>query len=175
MILRTAGDPLKLAPAARDAVRRVDANIAVVNLDSMANQVGDSLWRERMFVHLTSTFGLLALALACVGLYGTIAYGVGRRRAEIAVRVALGAARSQILWMVLRRALLLAAAGVVLGIPLSLWSGRFVATQLVGVTPRDPAAFASAAAILIAVAGLAGYIPARRATLIEPAVALKQE
>jgi len=100
---------------------------------------------------------------------------VGRRRAEIAVRVALGAARSQILWMVLRRALMLAAAGVVLGIPLSLWSGRFIATQLVGVTPRDPAAFAAAAAILVAIAGLAGYIPARRATLIEPATALKQE
>jgi ABC-type antimicrobial peptide transport system permease subunit len=91
------------------------------------------------------------------------------------VRVALGAARSQILWMVLRRALMLAAAGVALGIPLSLWSGRFVATQLVGVTARDPAAFAAGAAILIAVAGLAGYIPARRATLIEPAAALKQE
>ena len=175
MIVRTTGDPLRLAAAAREAVRSVDTNISIVNLDSMANQIDDSLWRERLFARLTSTFGLLALTLACIGLYGTIAYGVGRRRAEIAVRVALGAARSQILWMVLRRALLLAAAGVALGIPLSLGSGRFVATQLVGVTPRDPAAFAAGAAILIAVAGLAGYIPARRATLIEPAAALKQE
>ena len=175
MIVRTTGDPLHLAAAAREVVRSVDPNISVVNLDSMANQISDSLWRERLFARLTSTFGLLALTLACIGLYGTIAYGVGRRRAEIAVRVALGAARSQILWMVLRRALLLAAAGVALGIPLSLWSGRFVATQLVGVTPRDPAAFATAAGMLIAIAGLAGYIPARRATLIEPAAALKQE
>jgi predicted permease len=175
LIVRTNGDPLHLAAAAREAVRRVDSNISVVNLDSMANQIDDSLWRERLFARLTSTFGLLALTLACVGLYGTIAYGVGRRRAEFAVRAALGAARPQILWMVLRRALLLAAGGVALGIPLSLWSGRFIAAQLVGVTTRDPAAFVAGAAILIAVAGLAGYIPARRATLIEPAAALKQE
>ena len=175
MMVRTGGSPMRLAPAAREAVRSVEPSVALIDMDSMDGQIGDSLWRERMFARLTAAFGLLALVLACIGLYGTIAYGVGRRRAEIAVRVALGAARGQILWMVLRRALVLAAGGVAIGIPLVLWSGRFLASELTGVTPRDPVALAAAALTLILIATLAGYLPARRATLIEPAAALKQE
>jgi predicted permease len=175
MMIRASGPPLELAAAAREAVRSVDPNVAIVDLDSMEHHIGDSLWRERLFARLTSAFGVLALTLACVGLYGTIAYGVGRRRAEFALRIALGAMRAQILWLVLRRALLLAVIGVAMGIPVTLWSGRFISAQLVGVTARDPAALVTGAAILIVVAGLAGYVPARRAMLIEPAAALKQE
>ena len=176
MMVRTGGtNPLRLAAATREAVRSIEPNVALVEMDSMDGQIGDSLWRERMFARLTAAFGVLALVLACIGLYGTIAYGVGRRRAEIAVRVALGAARRQILWMVLRRALVLAVLGIAFGVPLVWWSGRFLGAQLVGVTPRDPVAFAAGALTLTLIATLAGYIPARRATLIEPAVALKQE
>jgi macrolide transport system ATP-binding/permease protein len=175
MMVRTSGNPLRLAAAAREAVRSVEPSVALVDMDSMDGQIGDSLWRERMFARLTGAFGILALVLACIGLYGTIAYGVGRRRAEIAVRLALGAARRQILWMVLRRALALAIAGIAIGIPLMLWTSRFLVSQLVGVTPKDPVALAAGAMVLTAIAALAGYIPARRATLIEPAVALKQE
>ena len=175
MMVRTTGDPLRLAVTARETVRSIEPGVALVEMDSMDGQIGDSLWRERMFARLTAAFGVLALLLACIGLYGTIAYAVGRRRSEIAVRVALGAARGQILWMVLRRALTLAVTGIALGVPLVLWSGRFLAAQLVGVSPRDPQAFVAGAVILTLVAMLAGYIPARRATLIEPAAALKQE
>ena len=175
MMVRTSGSPMRLASAARDTVRSIEPNVALVEMDSMDGQINDALWRERMFARLTGTFGILALLLACIGLYGTIAYGVGRRRAEIAVRVALGAARTQILWMVLRRALILAVAGIAIGLPLVLWSGRFLASQLSGVTPRDPIALVGGAVMLTLVAAVAGYIPARRATLIEPAAALKQE
>jgi len=174
LMIRTDGDPLALAPAAREAVRRVDSTISIVSLDRMDGHVEDSLWRERLFARLTSAFGVLALALACVGLHGTIAYGVGRRRAEIAVRLALGATRGQILWMVLRGALRLGAAGVAVGLPLAVWAGRLLASQVEDVTAGDPAAFAAGAAVLGVVALLAAYIPARRATLIEPAAALKQ-
>lgn len=116
-----------------------------------------------------------ALALACVGLYGTISFGVGRRRSEIAVRMALGARYAQVLWMILRQALLLAIVGVVVGIPLSLLASQYVSSLLFGLTPRDPGTLALTAAMLIGVASLAGYLPARRAALVDPARALKQD
>jgi ABC-type antimicrobial peptide transport system permease subunit len=173
--VRAAGDPLELANSVRSAVQSVNASLAIVQLDTMTSQVSDSLWQERLFARLTSAFGALALTLACIGLYGTISYGVGRRRSEIAVRMALGARRTQVLWMILRRAVVLAALGVIAGLPLALWAGRYVGTLLFGLTPRDPATLATTATLLIAVASIAGYLPARRATLIDPAVALKQE
>jgi macrolide transport system ATP-binding/permease protein len=141
----------------------------------MSKQIADSLWRERLFARLTTIFSALALTLACVGLYGTISYGVGRRRSEIAVRMALGARYSQVLWMVLRRSLLLGITGVIAGIPLSLWIGQYVSSMLYGLSPRDPATLIGTAVVLIAVATLAGYLPARRAALVDPARALKQD
>jgi predicted permease len=175
IVVRTAGNPLTLISPVRAAVQAVEPNVAIVDLDSMSNHLAESLWQERLFARLTSAFGVLALTLACVGLYGTIAYGVGRRRTEIAVRMALGARRPQILWMFLRQALVLAIAGVAAGVPLTLWTSTFAAALLFDLTPRDPLTLAIAAVILIAVAGLAGYLPAHRATLIEPAAALKQD
>ena len=141
----------------------------------MASQVDDSLWQERLFARITTAFGLLALTLACIGLYGTISYGVGRRRSEIAVRMALGARHTQVLWMILRQALLLALAGISIGVPLALWAGRLIASQLYGLTSRDPVTLAFTACVLVAVASLAGYLPARRAALVDPARALKSE
>ena len=173
--LRSSGDPLALADAARRTIRELDPAIAVVDLDAMSKQIADSLWRERLFARLTTMFSVLALTLACIGLYGTISYGVGRRRSEIAVRMALGARYSQVLWMVLRRSLLLGIAGVMAGIPLSLWVGQYVSSMLYGLSPRDPATLIGTAIVLVAVATLAGYLPARRAALVDPARALKQE
>jgi predicted permease len=173
--VRAAGDPLELAGSVRSAVQRIDSSLAIVSLDTMTRQIADSLWQERLFARLTTTFGALALTLACIGLYGTIAYGVGRRRSEIAVRMALGARQGQVLWMILKRALILAGLGVVVGVPLALWAGRYVQAQLFGLTPNDPATLAMTAGTLIGIATLAGYIPARRATLIDPARALKQD
>jgi ABC-type antimicrobial peptide transport system permease subunit len=109
-----------------------------------------------------------------VGLYGTISYGVGRRRSEIAVRMTLGARDSQVLWMILRQAVALALAGVAAGVPLSMWANTYVSALLFGLTPRDPVTLTWTALLLITVASLAGYLPARRAALVDPARALKQ-
>jgi predicted permease len=173
--VRSAGDPRALAPAARTVVQGLDAALPIVEMDSMTSQIGASLWQEQLFARLTTVFSLLALVLACIGLYGTISYAVGRRRSEIAVRMALGARYSQVLWMVLRQAVLLAVAGVIAGVPLSIWASRYLATLLFGLTPRDPATLAITATVLVVIASLAGYLPARRAALVDPARALKQD
>ena len=120
--VRAAGDPLTLAASARSAVQGLDPALAIVEMDTMSNQIGESLWQEHLFARLTTAFSGLALTLACIGLYGTISYGVGRRRSEIAVRMALGARYSQVLWMILRQAVILGVAGIAVGIPLSLWA-----------------------------------------------------
>jgi len=153
----------------------MDPSLAITEMNTMSAQIGDSLWQERLLARITTTFSALALTLACVGLYGTISYGVGRRRSEIAVRMALGARYTQVLWMVLRQAVLLALAGVAIGIPLALWASRFVASQLFGLTSGDPVTLTVTAGMLIAAASLAGYLPARRAALVDPARALKSE
>jgi predicted permease len=173
MHVRSDGDPLALAGAARGVVQGLDPALAIVEMDSMTNQVGESLWQETLFARLTTAFSALALTLACIGLYGTMSYGVGRRRPEIAVRMALGARYSQVLWMVLRQALVLALAGIAVGVPISLWTGQYFASLLFGLTPRDPATLAITAAILVAIAAVAGYLPARRAARVDPAVALR--
>jgi len=173
--VRTSADPLTLANSVRGAVQSIDPSLAVIDMNTMTVQIDESLWQERLFARLTTAFGGLALLLACIGLYGTISYGVGRRRSEIAVRMALGARYTQVLWMVLRQAVLLAIAGVVVGVPLSLWVGKYVASMLFGLTPRDPVTLAFTAVVLIAIASLAGYLPARRAALVDPARALKSD
>jgi ABC-type antimicrobial peptide transport system permease subunit len=173
--VRAAGDPIALATSVRAVIQGVDPALAIVEMNSMANQVGESLWQERLFAQLTTAFSALALALACIGLYGTISYGVGRRRSEIAVRMALGARYSQVLWMILRQAVLLALAGVAAGVPLSIWASTYVSTLLFGLTARDPVILTLTALMLIAVASVAGYLPARRAALVDPARALKQD
>jgi predicted permease len=173
--VRTAGDPLALASSVRSVVQGLDPALAIVEMDTMSNQVGDSLWQEHLFARLTTAFSVLALTLASVGLYGTISYGVGRRRSEIAVRMALGARYSQVLWMILRQAVVLALAGVAVGIPLSMWASKYVSSLLFGLTPRDPLTLTFTAGLLIGVASLAGFLPARRAALVDPARALKQD
>jgi ABC-type antimicrobial peptide transport system permease subunit len=175
MHVRTAGDPLALAAPARAVVRSLDPSLAIVELNAMSEQVGESLWRERMFARLTAAFSTLALVLACIGLYGTMSYGVGRRRSEIAVRMALGARATQVLWMVLRQAIVLALAGVAAGVPIVLWTSKYVSSLLFGLSPRDPLTLTLTAAVLVAIAALAGYVPARRAALVDPAAALKQD
>jgi predicted permease len=173
--VRSPRDPLALAAAVRNTVQSLEPSLAITEMNAMSAQVGDSLWQERLFARITTAFGGLALILACIGLYGTISYGVGRRRSEIAVRMALGARHTQVLWMVLRQALALALAGVAIGVPLTLWAGSFVASQLYGLSPRDPVTLAFTAAVLTGVASLAGYLPARRAALVDPARALKSD
>jgi ABC-type antimicrobial peptide transport system permease subunit len=128
-----------------------------------------------LIAQLVSFFGLLALVLACVGLYGVMANTVMRRTNEIGIRMALGAERPRILWMVLRETLVLVFIGIVIGIPAAIVAARLVSTQLYGLTAADPLTLSAAAVVLIAVAALAGYLPARRASRVDPIVALRYE
>jgi ABC-type antimicrobial peptide transport system permease subunit len=131
--------------------------------------------QERLIARLASFFGTLALALAAIGLYGTMTYTVGRRTNEIGIRVALGAKRSQILGMVVREAFALVFLGIVVGLPVALAAGRLVANQLYGVKASDPLTFSAAVGVLLAVASFAAYLPAWRASRVDPMMALRCE
>jgi ABC-type antimicrobial peptide transport system permease subunit len=160
-------------------VRRTLANInpdlTMISFKSLDYQVADNFNQERLISRLTGLFGLLALALASVGLYGITAYSVARRTGEIGLRMALGANRHDVVVMVLRRAILLVALGLAIGIPVALVGGRLMRIQLYGVQTYDPLTIAGAVLALSAFAALAGFIPARRAASIEPMNALRQE
>ena len=159
----------------RRAVMAVDRNVSIFRVKTLRAQTEDSLVRERLLATVSGFFGGLALVLALLGLYGLMAYAVAQRTAEIGIRMALGARREQIVWMTLRETLLLAGTGIALGVPLALWLSRFAKALLFGVGATDPATIAIAVSALIGVAALAGYLPARKASRIDPTVALRYE
>jgi predicted permease len=167
------GDPLSLAGAVRREVQSVHSTLLITNISTMEQQIALNLIRERLVSSLSVAFGLLALALTCIGLYGILAYSVARRTNEIGIRLALGATRADTVWMVLREALILAAAGVVIGTPFVWLLGRASQTLLYGVSAFDPLAVSASAAGLLAFAVAAGWIPARRASRLEPLAALR--
>lgn len=167
------GDPLSLAGAVRREVQSVHSTLLITNISTMEKQIALNLIRERLVSSLSVAFGLLALALTCIGLYGILAYSVARRTKEIGIRLALGASRAETVWMVLREALVLAAAGVVIGTPFVWLLGRTSQTLLYGVSAFDPLALSASAAGLLAFAVAAGWIPARRASRLEPLAALR--
>jgi ABC-type antimicrobial peptide transport system permease subunit len=137
------------------------------------------LIRERLIATLSSLFGALALLLACVGLYGLLAFSVVQRAGEVGIRMALGASRGDVLWMMLREALLLAFAGLAIGVPVAIAAGRIASSRvsglLFGLKATDPLTVAGAAALLVLVSGIAAYLPARRASRVDPLVALRNE
>jgi predicted permease len=173
--LRTAGDPLAYANAVREMMHEADARVPVTNLATQAAQVDRETIPQRMFARLCAGFAALALAIACVGLYGTVAYTVARRTGEIGIRMALGAQRSAVVSMVLRDALILTAAGLAIGVPVALGAAKLIASLLYGVKPGDPAAMLAAVGILIGAALAAGYVPARNASRIDPLTAVRHE
>jgi predicted permease len=173
--LRTAGDPALAASALRGAIRELDKNLPVYGLKTFAEQKAESLASERLIATLSGFFGVLALLLAATGLYGVLAYLVERRTREIGIRMSLGAGRDHVLWMVLRGALAMAAAGLALGAPLSRWLSTLVEKQLFGIRPGDLATLAGACAILTAVVVAAAAIPAWRASRVDPMIALRYE
>jgi ABC-type antimicrobial peptide transport system permease subunit len=146
-----------------------------VKTGEMEELVQETLARDRLVAQLSAGLGVLALVLASVGLYGVMAYAVSARTAEIGVRMATGAQRSHIVRMVLKETLGIATLGVAIGLPLSLAANRLLEAQLFGVTPWDPVALTSATALMLGVAILAGYVPARRAALLDPVCALRSE
>jgi ABC-type antimicrobial peptide transport system permease subunit len=174
-VLRTAGDPAAFASAARQAVREAAPGLKLQSVSPVGDLLGASIRQERVVAVLSSAFGLLALVLATVGLYGVIAYAVQRRTQEIGIRIALGASPVQITRLLLSDIAQLLAIGLIFGLAGILALGNWVRSLLFGITPHDPAMLAAAAAILTAVAFAAGYLPARRASHLQPLAALRQE
>ena len=145
------------------------------DVGTLNQKIDDSLTNRRLVAQLSTFFGLLAVFLAAIGIYGLMSYLVSRRTSEIGVRMALGAERPQVLWLVMREILLLAAIGLAIGIPLALAGGRLVSSSLYGLKGIDAVSLSVAVAVLLAMAALAGYLPARRASRVDPMIALRHE
>jgi macrolide transport system ATP-binding/permease protein len=173
--LRAAGDPLALATNARQALRQADPRIPISNIVTQAQQIDQTISQERTFAMLCGCFAVLAVLIACVGLYGLMAYTVARRTNEIGIRIALGARRPRVIWMVLREALAMAVVGLSIGLPAAFAASRFVRSFLFQMKPTDPLALTLAASTLLAAALLAGYVPAWRASKVDPWTALRDE
>ena len=173
--LRTAGDPLAVANTVRVIVHEADARVPVYALKTEDAQIDQIINQEITFAKLCSAFAMLALVIACVGLYGTMGYNVARRTNEIGIRMALGAQRGGVIWMILRQVLVLAIVGLAIGLPTALAASKLVESFLFGMKSDDPVAIAAAVGILIVAALVAGYTPARRASKIDPMVALRHE
>jgi predicted permease len=175
LVVRTAGDPMPVIAAVRREVRAMDPAMPMFEVETLTTQIAASLQQERLLATLSSGFGFLALLLSCLGIYGIFSYAVARRTREIGIRMALGAERRDVLWLVLRDALRLVLLGALLGILAAVAAARLVSSQLFGISAADPAAIGLATLVLLAVAAIAGYLPARRATLVDPLVALRDE
>ena len=173
--IRTVGDPVNYAAAVRQIVREADERVPVTNLKTQAADIDQTINQEIVFARLCSAFAILALTIACVGLYATMAYAVARRTSEIGLRLALGAGRGAVIWMMLRDVCVLAAVGLAIGASAGLAASRLVESFLFQTKPNDPSAIALAAGILLAAALAAGYAPARRASRVDPLTALRHE
>jgi predicted permease len=173
--VRTAGDAEAFAAVARDVVRRLDDQLPLVAVRTIEDQIVRSLRQERLFARLAMLLGAVTLCLSAIGLYGLLAYGVAQRVPEIGLRMALGAERSAVRWMILRQSLLLAAAGLVTGGAGAVAGVRLVESMLYQLPARDPLTLAAAGAVMLITCVCAGYLPARRASRVDPLVALRSE
>ena len=175
LCLRTSGDPERLIEAVRREIRALDSAVPLLNARTIRQQIDNNLLQEKLVATLSGFFGILALLLASVGLYGVMAHLVTRRTREIGLRMALGAERGGVLWLVLREALVLVILGAAIGVPVALGVTKFAESILYGIAPRDPLATVGATALLLTVALIASYLPARRASRLDPNKALRYE
>jgi predicted permease len=173
--VRAAGDPSALAEIVHTRVKTLDSHLPLYDVKTLAVQIDDSLIPERLITWLSTIFGLLATLLAAVGLYGVVAFSVARRTREIGVRIALGAMPGDVLWLFLKQMAVLVCTGVIIGAGAAFAAMRLLSTMLYDVKPADPLAFIAAGAVLIATATIAAYLPARRATHVDPIMALRYE
>ncbi len=173
--VRTDAAPLRYVDMVRQIVREADRRVPITNIRTQAGEIDQTINQEIVFAKLCSAFAFLALMIACVGLYATMAYAVARRTSEIGLRMALGAGRRTVIWMVLREVCILAAVGLAIAVPTALSTSRLVESFLFHMQPNDPRVLALAVAILLAATLVAGYGPARRASRVDPMVALRYE
>jgi predicted permease len=173
--VRTVAEPTALAPSLRREILAIDGEALISEIRTLPQVIRSQLRQDRMFATLASFFALLALALGAIGIYGIVAYRVAHRTAEIGVRMALGAQKSDVLWLVMRETLVLLAAGAAMGVPAALAAARLIKSLLFGLDPSDPLTIACATVVLFAAGALAGFLPARRAASVEPTLALRSE
>jgi predicted permease len=173
--VRTASDPVTVASAIREAVRRVDPATPLTEMKTQRQQIAETIGKPRAFAALTTVSGIIALLLACVGLYGVVSYETIRRTREIGIRTALGARRSDVLRLVMRQTVVVVTIGAGIGVAIALAASRLIESLLFGIAPGDPVAIGAAVALLIGVALAAAYVPARRATQLDPTQALRYE
>jgi predicted permease len=173
--VKTAADPLATATAVSDAVRQIDPDVPLFAMRTQSMQIEQSLRSEQFLAQMATLLGVVALLLCGIGLFGLLTYDVTRRTPEIGLRLALGAERRAVSWMILRQSLLLTSVGLVIGIPAAIVGARVLRSLLFGLTPNDPSSFAVAAAIMLLAATAAAYFPARRASRVDPVIALRAE
>jgi putative ABC transport system permease protein len=175
VIVKAALDPTSLTAPLRRAVSSIDQNVPVSGVMTLGELVADSIDQPRFFAMLAVAFAVLALTLAAIGIYGVMAYAVSQRTTEIGVRMALGAAPSEVFRLVIGDGLRLTAIGIVIGIAGSVLVTRWLTTLLFGVRPGEPAVLVATAGLLLLIAALACFVPARRATRVDPMIALRAE
>jgi predicted permease len=173
--VRTVGDPGKITGEVRAALAGIDPNLPLLEVQTMSEAVDHLIDEQRLISHLSSFFSLLALSLACIGLYGVMTYNVIRRTSEIGLRIALGAQTGIVQWMVMKESLLLLAIGIALGIPAMLAASHAVQAMLFGLTGHDPVTLLGAVCVITAVTLASAYFPARRASRVDPMMALRHD
>jgi predicted permease len=173
--VRTAGAQISVMKEVRSVISQIDPSLPLMDISSQLEMVEQRFLQERVFALAYSLFGGLALLVAAIGLFGLMSYSVSRRTGEIGIRMALGAQRADVLRHVLGESLILVAIGVAIGVGVALWAGRLIATLLYGLAPTDVATMIAAVAVMVVVSAVAGYLPARRASRVDPMIALRYD